>query len=69
MCDDYKKASTFSDFWTAYSHVFPQQTHPSVGKETGESVHIKSWNNTLEYFWAKDAVFFHKQIRGFIIFL
>jgi|SRR6266516_382892 len=45
--DEYKHCHTFSDFWRAYQHVFPAETHNSVGKETGESAHMERWNNTL----------------------
>jgi IS1 family transposase len=44
--EQYKKCRTFSDFWEAYSKVFPKETHSSVGKETGETCHIERWNNT-----------------------
>ncbi|MBA2396336.1 MAG: hypothetical protein H0V70_26715 [Ktedonobacteraceae bacterium] len=45
--DEYKHCHTFSDFWTAYRHVFPTKTHQCVGKETGETAHMERWNNTL----------------------
>jgi len=45
--DTYKHCQTFSDFWTAYQHVFPAETHHCVGKETGETAHMERWNNTL----------------------
>jgi len=45
--DEYKHCHTFSDFWTAYQHVFPAETHQCVGKETGETAHMERWNNTL----------------------
>jgi IS1 family transposase len=44
--EPYKKCRTFSDFWDAYSKVFPEETHTSVGKESGETCHIERWNNT-----------------------
>jgi len=44
---DYKHCHTFSDFWKSYQSVFPEETHLSVGKETGETAHIERWNNTL----------------------
>ena len=43
----YKACRTFSDFWNAYQQVFPQDTHQSVGKESGQTDHIERWNNTL----------------------
>jgi insertion element IS1 protein InsB len=45
--EGYKHCHTFSDFWQAYQHVFPAETHRCVGKETGETAHMERWNNTL----------------------
>jgi insertion element IS1 protein InsB len=45
--DEYKRGHTFSDFWIAYRHVFPAETHRCVGKETGETAHMERWNKTL----------------------
>jgi insertion element IS1 protein InsB len=45
--DEYKHCHTFSDFWQAYQHVFPAETHHCVGKETGATAHMERWNNTL----------------------
>lgn len=44
---EYKDSRTYSDFWDAYRKVFPEDTHQSVGKESGETNHIERWNNTL----------------------
>lgn len=44
---EYKACRTFSDFWEAYQKVFPDDTHQSVGKESGQTAHIERWNNTL----------------------
>ena len=44
---EYKACHTFSDFWDAYQKVFPQATHQSVGKDSGQTNHIERWNNTL----------------------
>ena len=44
---EYKACRTFSDFWEAYQKVFPDDTHQSVGKESGQTSHIERWNNTL----------------------
>ena len=38
---------TYSDFWDTYRKVFPENTHQSVGKESGQTNHIERWNNTL----------------------
>ena len=43
----YRSCRTFSDYWDAYQMVFPEQTHSSVGKKSGETNHIERWNNTL----------------------
>jgi IS1 family transposase len=45
--EGYKHCHTFSDFWQAYQHAFPAETHRCVGKETGETAHMERWNNTL----------------------
>ena len=45
--EGYKQCHTFSDFWKAYAQVFPQETHRSVGKDSGETNHMERWNNTL----------------------
>ncbi len=43
----YKKCHTYSDFWEAYNQTFPNETHHSVGKESGQTAHVERWNNTL----------------------
>jgi insertion element IS1 protein InsB len=45
--DAYQTCHTFSDFWEAYQLVFPEETHRSVGKDSGETNHMERWNNTL----------------------
>jgi len=45
--DNYKHATTYSDFWAAYEKVIQTEKHFSVGKETGQTAHIERWNNTL----------------------
>jgi IS1 family transposase len=35
----YRTCHTFSDFWHAYQKVFPEETHRSVGKDSGETNH------------------------------
>ena len=45
--EDYRTAHTYSDFWEAYQKVFPEETHQSVGKDSGETNHVERWNNTL----------------------
>ncbi len=43
----YRAAHCFTDFWSAYQAVIPEDQHTAVGKETGETAHIERWNNTL----------------------
>jgi len=44
---EYRTCPSLSDFWNAYQKVFPEETHQSVGKDSGETNHIERWNNTL----------------------
>jgi insertion element IS1 protein InsB len=37
----YKHCQTYSDFWEAYVAVFPEETHHSVGKESGQTNHME----------------------------
>ncbi len=43
----YRSCQSFSDFWKAYARVFPQASHQSVGKGSGETAHQERWYNTL----------------------
>ena len=45
----YHHCQTYSDFWETYQTVFGTlgKAHHSVGKESGETAHVKRWNNTL----------------------
>lgn len=36
-----------TDFWEAYSMIFPNCRHRAVGKETGKTNHIERFNCTL----------------------
>jgi IS1 family transposase len=45
--DSYRASHCFTDFWAAYLAVIPREQHIAVGKETGETVHVERWNNTL----------------------
>jgi insertion element IS1 protein InsB len=40
-------AVCYTDFWAAYTQVFPKKRHKAVGKETGLTNHIERFNNTL----------------------
>jgi IS1 family transposase len=43
----YKSATCYSDFWSAYAAVIPDEQHHAVGKESGQTNHVERWNNTL----------------------
>lgn len=43
----YRGCHSFSDFWEAYEKVFPEETHRSVGKDSGQTNHVERWNCTL----------------------
>jgi IS1 family transposase len=43
----YRVGHCYTDFWSAYQAVIPEEQHSAVGKETGETAHIERWNNTL----------------------
>ena len=45
--DEYRKGHCFSDFWDAYQAVIPEDQLTQIGKETGETAHVKRWNCTL----------------------
>ena len=43
----YRGRRSYSDFWAAYASVFPQPTHRSVDKKSGQLAHIERWHNTV----------------------
>jgi IS1 family transposase len=43
----YRRGTCYTDFWSAYQAVIPEEQHQSSGKETGETAHIERFNNTL----------------------
>jgi len=43
----YRACQSFSDLWDAYQKVLPEETHHSVGKESGETNHMERWNCRL----------------------
>jgi insertion element IS1 protein InsB len=43
----YRAATSYSDFWSAYAALCPEEQHQSVGKESGETNHVERWNCTL----------------------
>lgn len=40
-------AVSYTDFWKAYSLVFPKNRHQAVGKETGKTSYIERFNCTM----------------------
>ena len=46
--EEYKHCKSFSNFWETYSNVFPQKTHHSAGKDSGETNHMEY--GTLEQY-------------------
>ncbi len=73
----YRHCHTFSDFWDAYQKVFPNETHRSVGKDSGQTNHMERWNCTLRQKLARyvrktlsfsKAVYMHHLVtRWFIV--
>jgi IS1 family transposase len=43
----YRIGRCYTDFWSAYQAVIPEEQHRAIGKETGGTTHIERWNNTL----------------------
>src|SRR5205085_2199312 len=43
----YRAGQCYTDFWSAYQAVIPEEQHTAGGKETGETAHVERWNNTL----------------------
>jgi IS1 family transposase len=74
---EYRHCHTFSDFWDAYQKVFSNETHRSVGKDSGQTNHMERWNCTLRQKLARyvrktlsfsKAVYMHHLVtRWFIV--
>jgi insertion element IS1 protein InsB len=63
--EEYRTGHCFSDFWSAYQAVIPEEQHSAVGKETGETAHVERWNNTLRQRnsrFVRDTLSFSKTI-------
>ena len=43
----YRTGKCFTDFYSAYKSIIPQDQHYPVGKQTGETAHVERWNCTL----------------------
>ena len=45
--DGYLEATTYTDYWEAYTAIFYDNKLHQVGKESGQTNHIERFNNTL----------------------
>jgi IS1 family transposase len=45
--ENYKQAVCYSDFWSAYQAVIPDEQHQAVTKQSGLTNHIERFNNTI----------------------
>ena len=43
----YRSGKCFTDFYSVYKNIIPENQYHPVGKETGETAHVERWNNTL----------------------
>lgn len=43
----YKVGLLFTDFWSAYAEVLPEEQHRATGKGAGQTCHIERFNNVL----------------------
>ena len=43
----YRRGTCYTDFWSAYQAVIPEEQHQPSGKESGETAHVERFNNTL----------------------
>ena len=62
-------AVSYTDFWPAYSKVFPYSRHKEVGKETGKTSYIERFNNTLRQRIARlvrESLSFSKKLENHI---
>ncbi len=74
--ESYHRCHSHSDFWEAYSVVFDEETHRSVGKEHRETAHMERWNNTLrqrvgryvrQTLWFSKSGFWHQVVTEMFI--
>jgi IS1 family transposase len=45
--EEYRSGHCYTDFWSAYQAIIPEEQHTAAGKETGQTAHVERWNNTL----------------------
>ena len=43
----YKTGTCFTDFWSSYSKIIPQEQHHAGGKDQGETNHLERFNCTM----------------------
>ena len=43
----YRRGLCYTDFWSAYGKVIPEDQHRPAGKGDGQTNHVERWNNTL----------------------
>lgn len=56
---EYRGCLSYGDFWEAYQQVFLDDTHETVGKESGQVNYMERWNCTL---WQKLARYVRKTL-------
>jgi insertion element IS1 protein InsB len=44
---NYQKGICYTDFWSAYQSVIPDDQHQAVNKQSGLSNHVERFNNTI----------------------
>jgi len=44
---NYRRSTTYSDFWKAYDQVIQTGKYHSIGKDSGQNNYIERWSNTL----------------------
>ena len=62
-----EKAFFFTDYWDAYTGVFPKNRHPSCSKQMGKTNHIERFNNTLRQRlsrFVRKLLYFSKKIEN-----
>ena len=43
----YRCGHCYTDFWSVYQAVVPEEQHTAAAKETGATAHVERWNNIL----------------------
>jgi insertion element IS1 protein InsB len=42
----YRVGHCYTDFWSAYQALIPDEQHSATAKETGATAHVERWNTT-----------------------